>query len=196
MAPISLEFIKELREKTAVSIAECKAALEEAGGDIEKAVIVLRKRGIETANSKSQRETKEGIVAYYVHTNNKVAAMLELYCETDFVAKNADFIALGKDLAMQIVAQNPKAVKPEDISASDLETEKNIYREQLAKSGKPADIVEKALEGKTAKFREESALLTQPFIKDQARKVEDIVNDVIAKVGENIQVGKFYRLQL
>jgi elongation factor Ts len=193
---ISLEQIKELREKTAVSIAECKAALEETGGDIEKAIIVLRKKGIETANRKLQRETKEGIIAYYVHTNNKVGAMVELFCETDFVAKSADFITLGKDLAMQIVAANPKALKPEDILVEDLEQEKNIYRDQLEKSGKPADIVEKALEGKASKFMQENALLTQAFIKDPTRKVEDLVKDVISKVGENIQVGKFCRFQI
>jgi len=193
---ISLELIKELREKTAVSIAECKAALEETDGDIEKAIVVLRKRGIETANRKLQRETKEGIIAYYIHTNNKVGAMLELFCETDFVAKNADFIALGKDLAMQIVAANPKGLKPEDISTSELEQEKNIYREQLEKSGKPADIIEKALEGKISKFREENALLTQPFIKDPTRKVDDIVKEIIGKVGENIQLGRFCRFQI
>ncbi|MFH1183038.1 MAG: translation elongation factor Ts [Candidatus Moraniibacteriota bacterium] len=193
---ISLEQIKELREKTAVSIAECKAALEETGGDIEKAIIVLRKKGIETANRKLQRETKEGIIACYLHTNNKIGAMLELFCETDFVAKNADFIALGKDLAMQVVAANPKALKPEDISASDLEQEKNIYREQLEKSGKPADIIEKAMEGKVTKFREENALLTQAYIKDPTRKVDDVVKEVIGKVGENIQLGRFCRFQI
>ena len=121
---------------------------------------------------------------------------MELFCETDFVAKNADFEALGKDLAMQIVAANPQAVRPEDISAEELEREKNIYREQLEKSGKPAEIVEKALEGKTSKFREENALLTQPFIKDPERKVDDIIKEVIGKVGENIQVGRFCRFQI
>ena len=193
---ISLDQIKELREKTAVSIAECKAALEEAGGDIEKAILVLRKRGIETADRKSQRETREGIIAYYVHNNNKVGAMVELLCETDFVARNPEFIALGKDLAMQVVAASPKALRPEDISTDELEQEKSIYREQLEKSGKPADIVEKALEGKTGKFKQENALLTQPFIKDPTRKVEDVVKDVVSKVGENIQVGKFCRFQI
>ncbi|MBM3256376.1 MAG: elongation factor Ts [Candidatus Moranbacteria bacterium] len=193
---INLEQIKELREKTAVSIAECKAALEQTSGDIEKAIIVLRKRGLETANRKSQRETKEGIIAFYVHTNKKVGALLELFCETDFVAKNADFEALGKDLAMQVVAANPKAVKPEDISQEEMEQEENIYREQLEKSGKPAEIVEKALQGKISKFREENALLTQPFIKDPGRKVDDVIKETISKVGENIQVGRFCRFQI
>lgn len=193
---ISLDQIKELREKTAVSIAECKAALEETGGDIEKAILVLRKRGLETADRKSKRETREGIIAYYVHTNNKVGAMVELLCETDFVARNPEFVALGKDLAMQVVASSPKALKPEDISTEDLEKEKNIYREQLEKSGKPAEIVEKALEGKTNKFREENALLTQAFIKDPTRKVEEIIKEAISKIGENVQVGKFCRFQI
>lgn len=193
---ISLDQIKELREKTAVSIAECKAALEETGGDIEKAILVLRKRGLETADRKSKRETREGIIAYYVHTNNKVGAMVELLCETDFVARNPEFVALGKDLAMQVVAANPKALKPEEISDEVMQQEIAIYREQLEKSGKPADIVEKALEGKTNKFKQENALLTQAFIKDPTLKVEDIVKNVIAKIGENIQVGKFTRFQI
>lgn len=193
---ISLDQIKELREKTAVSIAECKAALEEAEGNMEKAIVILRKKGIETANRKLQRETKEGIIAYYIHTNNKVGAMLELFCETDFVAKNSDFLNLGKDLAMQIVAANPKAIRPEDISVEELEQEKNIYREQLEKSGKPAEIVEKALEGKMTKFREENALLAQAFIKDPTLKVGDVVKEAIGKVGENIQLGKFCRFQI
>lgn len=193
---ISLEKIKELREKTAVSIAECKAALEETSGDIEKAVLVLRKRGLETANRKSARETREGIIAYYIHTNNKVGAMVELLCETDFVARNPEFEALGRDLAMQVVASNPKALKPEDISDEALEQEKNVYREQLEKSGKPAEIVEKALEGKTNKFKQENALLSQDFIKDPTLKVEDVIKNVIAKIGENIQVGKFCRFQI
>jgi len=193
---ISLDQIKELREKTAVSIAECKAALEETNGDIEKAILVLRKRGLETANRKSKRETREGIIAHYVHNNSKVGALVELLCETDFVARNPEFIALGKDLAMQVVASSPKALKPEDISDEELEREKNIYREQLEKSGKPAEIIEKALEGKTNKFKEENALLTQAFIKDPSRKVEDIVKEAIAKIGENIQVGKFTRFQV
>lgn len=193
---ISLDQIKELREKTAVSIAECKAALEETNGDIEKAILVLRKRGLETADRKSKRETREGIIAHYVHSNSKVGALVELLCETDFVARNPEFIALGKDLAMQVVASSPKALKPEDISEEELEKEKNIYREQLEKSGKPAEIIEKALEGKTNKFKEENALLTQAFIKDPSRKVEDIVKEAIAKIGENIQVGKFTRFQI
>jgi len=193
---VSLNQIKELREKTAVSIAECKAALEEAGGDLEKAILILRKKGLETANRKLKRETREGIVAYYVHTNKKVGAMVELLCETDFVARNPEFELLGKDLAMQVVASSPKALIPEDISEEELKQEKNIYREQLEKSGKPAEIVERALEGKTNKFKQENALLTQAFIKDPSLKVEDVIKAVIAKVGENIRVGKFCRFQI
>jgi len=193
---IPLDQIKELREKTAVSIAECKAALEETGGDIEKAILALRKRGLETADRKLKRETREGIVAYYVHTNKKVGAMVELFCETDFVARNLEFEALGKDLAMQVVAANPKATRPEEISEKELEQEKNIYRSQLEKSGKPAEIIEKAIEGKTNKFKQENALLTQAFIKDPTQKIEDIVKGAIAKMGENIQVGRFCRFQI
>jgi len=193
---IPLDLIKELREKTAVSIGECKAALEETNGDIEKAILVLRKRGLETADRKLKRETREGIIAHYVHTNKKVGAIVELFCETDFVARSSEFESLGKDLAMQVVAASPKALKPEDISEEELKQEKNIYREQLEKSGKPAEIVEKSLEGKTNKFKQENALLTQPFIKDPTRKVEDVIKEVVAKLGENIQVGRFCRFQI
>ncbi len=193
---ITLEQIKELREKTAVSIAKCKEALEETNGDLEKAIIVLRKKGLETANRKLERETKEGIIAYYVHTNKKVGAMVELYCETDFVAKNPDFEALGRDLAMQVVASSPRAVRPEEIDESEIEQEKNIYFEQLQKSGKPADIIEKAMVGKVTKFKEENALLTQAFVKDPSRKVGDLINDAVGKLGENIQVGRFVRYQI
>jgi len=193
---ISLEQIKELREKTAVSIAECKKALLEAGGDITKAVEVLRKKGIETANRKAQRDVKEGIIAYYIHSNNKVGAMVEVFCETDFVAKNVDFVDLGRSLAMQVVAAKPKGLNPEDISDAELEKEKDIYREQLLKAGKPAEIVEKAMLGKVTKFKEENALLTQAFIKDPSRKVVDIINEVISKTGENIKVGRFVRFEI
>ncbi len=193
---ISLDQIKELREKTAVSIAKCKEALEEAGGDLEKAVIVLRKKGIETANRKLERETKEGIIAYYIHSNKKIGAMVELYCETDFVAKNPEFETLGRDLAMQIVASSPKAIKPEEIDESEIEQEKSIYQEQLEKSGKPADIIEKAMAGKITKFKEENALLSQNFVKDPTKKVSDLINENVSKLGENIQVGKFIRYQI
>ena len=193
---ISLEQIKELREKTAVSIAKCKEALEEAGGDIEKAVIVLRKKGLETANRKLERETKEGVIAYYIHTNKKVGAMVELYCETDFVAKNPDFEALGRDLAMQVVASSPRAIKPEDIDESEIKQEESIYKEQLEKSGKPADIIERAMAGKLSKFKEENALLTQSYVKDPTKKVNDLINEAVSKLGENIQVGKFVRYQI
>lgn len=193
---ISLEQIKELREKTAVSIAECKKALVETGGDIEKAVEVLRKKGIETANRKSQRDVKEGIIASYIHSNNKVGAMVEIFCETDFVAKNVDFTDLGRNLAMQVVAANPKGLNPEDISDEELEKEKDIYKEQLIKAGKPVEIVEKAMAGKVTKFKEENALLTQAFIKDPTRKVSDILNEAIAKTGENIKIGRFVRFEI
>lgn len=194
--PISLEQIKELREKTAVSIAKCKEALEEAGGDIDKAIIILRKKGLETANRKLERETKEGIIVSYIHTNKKVGAMVELFCETDFVARNPEFEILGKELAMQIVASNPKTVRPEEVTEEEIEKEKNIYKEQLEKSGKPQEIVEKAVSGKVKKFREENALMTQAYIKDPTIKVEDLVNQAISKIGENIQVGRFSRFEI
>ncbi len=194
--PISLEQIKELREKTAVSIAECKVALTEANGDIAKAVEILRKKGIETANRKSQRDAKEGIVAYYIHSNNKVGAMVEVYCETDFVAKNQDFLELGRNLAMQVVAGNPKGLNPEDISDEEIQKEKEIYKEQLIKAGKPQEIVEKAMEGKVTKFKEENALMTQAFIKDPGRKIVDVLNETISKTGENIKIGKFIRFEI
>lgn len=193
---ISLDKIKELREKTAVSIAQCKAALEEANGDIEKAVIILRKKGLETADRKSKKETHEGIISYYVHSNNKVGAMIELLCETDFVARNEAFIELGRNLAMQVVAANPRAISPDEISEEEIEAEKNIYKQQLIDAGKPADIVEKAISGKVNKYKQENSLLTQAYIKDPSITVEELVKNVVAKVGENIQIGKFCRFQI
>jgi len=193
---VSLDTIKELREKTGVSIAQCKEALEESKGNIKEAIVVLRKKGIDAAEGKSKRETKEGIVAHYIHSNNKVGAMVELSCETDFVAKNEEFQQLGRDLAMQITATDPLAVSPEEISEGKVKEEADIYKEQLKKEGKPEEIIEKAIEGKLSKYKEEKALLTQPFIKNPEVKVEDIVKETISKVGENIKIGKFCRFQI
>ena len=192
----NLELIKKIREKTGAGIVMVKKALEESKGDEKKAIEIIRKKGQERAMKKSARSVKEGIIATYVHSNKKIGAIVELFCETDFVAKNSEFQALGQDLAMQIAATGPQYLKPEDVSEKEIEKEKEIWKEQLLNVGKNPAVIEKALEGKVKKFREEISLLSQPFIKDNDLKVEDLIKEKIAKIGENIQIGKFERFEL
>jgi elongation factor Ts len=191
-----LEKIKTLRERTGAGIVEVKKALEEAAGDENKAIEILRKRGQEKANKKSERTTQEGIVASYVHSNGKVGAMVKLYCETDFVARNDEFKALASDLAMHVTAMNPKYIKPEDVPQEVIEKEKEIWMAQMEGEKKPQEIMEKIMLGKEKKLREELALLTQPFVKDPDRTISALVTEMISKIGENIQVGEFTRLEL
>jgi len=191
-----LNKIKNLREKTGVGMVDIKKALDEAGGDENKAVEILRKNGQEKAMKKSGRSAKEGIIAAYVHSNRKVAAMVEILCETDFVARNSDFQALGQDIAMHITAMNPQYLKPEDMPAEIVAKEKEIWTEQLKGEGKPENIMGKILEGKEKKFRDESALLKQPFVKNPDITVENLVHESINKIGENIQIGRFARYEL
>lgn len=182
-----------LREKTGVSLSSCKRALEEAAGDELMAIDILRKKGEAKAVERGQRATGEGIVASYVHSNNKIGVLVQLGCETDFVAKSDDFKNLGKDLAMQIAATNPLCIRPGDIDEQILIKEREIWAEQLKKEGKPAQIVDKILEGKEKKFREEQALLTQTFVKDPERTIENLLSDGVLKLGENIQIVAFTR---
>ncbi len=191
-----LDSIKKIRENTGAGIVEIKKALEEAKGDEEKAVELLRKKGHEKAVKKSDRETKEGIIVSYVHSNQRVGTILELYCETDFVARNEEFQELAQDIAMHITAMNPQFVSPQDVDEKLVEKEKEIWKENLAQEGKPENIWENILSGKEKKFREELALLSQAFVKDPDMSVEDLIKEKIGKIGENIQVGKFYRLEL
>jgi elongation factor Ts len=193
---VSANLVKELREKTGAGFMDCKKALAETGGDLEKAVDYLRQKGIAAAAKKANRVAADGAVGAYVHPGGKIGVLLEINCETDFVARNADFQALLKDVAMQIAAANPRFVRREDISSAEFDREKAIYRQQALDSGKPEKIVDKIVEGKMERFYSEVCLLEQPFIKDPDRKVSDIINDAIARLGENIQVRRFARYHL
>ncbi len=192
----NLEQIKKIREMLGSGIVETKKALDEAGGDEEKAIEIIRKRGQLKAAKKSDREVGEGVIVSYIHPNNKLGAIVKLYCESDFVARNTEFLELAKDLAMHVSAMNPQYVRPEDVSAEILEKEREIWQEQLKAENKPAEIMVKILEGKEKKFREDLALLTQSFIKNPDQTVEALITEKIAKIGENIRVGGFTRMEL
>ncbi len=191
-----LDKIKELRESTGLGMMACKAALEEAGGDVEKAIDILRKKGAIKAAGRSERETKEGTIGVYLHSNNKVATMVKLASETDFVARNEVFVEFAKDLAMHVAASNPRYVDPSEVSEEDLAKEKEIYMEQLKAEGKKEDMIEKIVEAKLKKFAEESALLKQPFVKDPSKTIEDLVRDMNNKMGENVHIVSFVRYQI
>src|SRR5437588_8176178 len=193
---IDAKMVKELRDKTCAPIGDCKNALTEANGDIEQAVIVLRKKGVATAGKKASRSTNEGSVATYIHAGGKIGVLLELNCESDFVARTEDFQDLMKDIAMHIAATDPRYVRSEDVTPEDLEREKEIYRAQAAATGKPAPVIEKILEGKMAKFYEEVCLLEQPFIKDQAISIKELIAQKVGKLGENITVRRFARFKV
>ena len=193
---VSASSIKELREKTGAGFMDCKKALAESAGDVEKAIDYLRKKGVAAAAKKSSRAASDGAVGAYVHPGGKIGVLLEINCETDFVARNAEFQALLKDVAMQIAAANPRFVRREEVTAEEVEREKAIYRQQALESGKQEKIVDKIVEGKMERFYSEVCLLEQPFIKDPDRKVSDLINDAIARLGENIQVRRFARYQL
>ncbi len=193
---ISAQDVKALRDKTGAGFMDCKRALEEAGGDFEKAIEILRKKGIAVARKKAGRETKEGIIGAYIHTGGKIGVLVEVNCETDFVARNELFQELVKNIAMQIAASNPKYISPEDIPKEVLEKEKEIYREQALKQGKPEKVVDRIVEGKLRKFYEDVCLLEQPYIRDPEKKVKDYINEVIAKIRENIVVSRFVRYQV
>ena len=190
---IPAEAVKALREKTGLGLMKCKEALIASNGDEEKAIEYLRKQGLKTADKKSGRDTKQGWIGSYVHTNGKVAAMVEVACESDFVAKGDVFQALIKDLAMHIVAAKPLSVTPEEIPEEVKEKERAIFREQM--KDKPANMLDKIVEGKMKSFYKERCLLQQEFVKDTTQTVEDLVTAVIAKLGENITVVRFVRLE-
>ncbi len=196
MAEVTSEMIKTLRDKTQAGMVDCKKALVENDGDMDKAVDYLRKKGLASADKKMGREVTEGIVASYIHSNSKIGVLVELKCATDFVARNDEFVTLAKEIAMQIAAANPLYVKPEDVPADIVEKEKEIYREQMKNSGKPDNVVEKIVEGKLTKFYSEVCLLEQEYIKDSAVKIQDLIKQKIAVFGENIEVGKFSRFQI
>jgi elongation factor Ts len=193
---VDASVVKELREKTGAGIMDCKKALAESGGNLEKAVDHLRKKGLATAAKMAAREALDGAIGAYVHPGGKIGVLVELNCQTDFVARTAEFQTLLKDIAMQIAAANPRFVRPEDVSPAELENEREIYRRQALDSGKPEKVVDKIVEGKMDRFYSEVCLLEQPFIKDPDRKVSDILNEAIARLRENIQVRRFVRYHL
>lgn len=190
---IDQEKIKSLREMTSAGILDCKKVLEETNGDLEKAASLLRERGIVKAVKKMDREASEGAIVSYVHHNGKIGVLVQLNCETDFVARNEKFIELGKSIAMHIAATNPQFVKAEDVSPEVIEKEKEVQRAALIEEGKPADKVDKILEGKMKKFAADICLLDQPFVKEPEKTVGDIIKASIATLGENIAVGRFVR---
>jgi len=193
---ISAALVKELRDKTGAPMMDCKHALTESKGDIEGAIIHLRKKGIATAAKKAARVTSEGSVTSYIHAGGKIGVLLEVNCESDFVARNEHFQELVHDVAMHIAASDPKFVRREDVTAADFEREKEIYRAQAAATGKPANVVEKIVEGKMSKFYEEVCLLDQPFIKDQTISVGQLIATAVGKLGENISVRRFARFKV
>jgi len=194
-----IDVIKKLREKTGAGMMDCKNALKEAGGDASKAVVILRKKGLSKAQKKSSRSTKEGIIQSYVHMGGKIGVLIEINCETDFVARNEEFKEFAKNLSMQIAAANPSYISKEDVPQDTIEKEKEIIKAQISGSGgkkKPAEVIEKIVVGKLDKFYEETCLLQQPFIKDQNIKINDILVNLISKIGENISIRRFVRYQL
>jgi len=193
---IKAELVKELRQRTGIGMMECKQALQESKGDIDKAILILRKKGYARAQSKMTRETAEGIIGSYIHLNGKIGVLLEMNCESDFVARNDEFKELVKNIAIHIAASNPRYVSSEEISPEILEQEKDIIKEQFKDSKKPPEIVEKIIQGKLGKFYEEVCLLDQPYIKDDKVSVKQLVASYIAKFGENIRISRFARYEL
>jgi elongation factor Ts len=193
---VSANAVKELREKTGAGMMDCKKALAETAGDVQKAVDYLRQKGLAAAATKADRVAADGAVAAYIHPGGKLGALVEINCETDFVARTAEFQTLLKDMAMQVAAANPRYIRREEIPAAELDREKSIHRQQALESGKPEKIVDKIVEGKMERFYSEVCLLEQSFIKDQDKKVSDVVNDSIARLGENIQIRRFARYHL
>jgi elongation factor Ts len=193
---ITAAHVKELRDKTNAPMMACKQALTEANGDMEGAIVLLRKKGIATAAKKAARVTSEGSVASYIHAGGKIGVLVEVNCESDFVARTDDFKTLVHDIAMHIAASDPKFVRKEDVTPEAYEKEKDIYRAQAAQTGKPTQVVEKIVEGKMGKFYEEVCLYEQPFIKDQTMTISQLIASVIGKLGENISVKRFARFKV
>ncbi|MGH9511965.1 MAG: translation elongation factor Ts [Terriglobales bacterium] len=193
---ITASQVKELRDKSGAPMMDCKKALTDAKGDIEAAIVLLRKRGASVAERKAGRATSEGSVASYIHAGGKIGVLVEVNCESDFVARTDDFKELVHDIAMHIAASDPKFVRKEDVTAESFEREKDIYRTQAAATGKPAQVVEKIVEGKMGKFYEEVCLLEQPFIKDQTVTISQLIAAKIGKLGENIAVRRFARFKV
>lgn len=193
---IDAKLVKELREKSGAPMGDCLKALQEAKGDMENAFVVLRKRGMASAAKKASRTTNEGAVGTYIHAGGKIGVLLELNCESDFVARTEDFQELLRDIAMHIAAVDPRYVGKDEVTPEDIEREKDIYRAQAAATGKPANIIERMLEGKMSKFYEEVCLLEQPFIKEQSLTIQQLMAQKVAKLGENISIRRFARFKV
>jgi len=193
---ISAAHVKELRDRTGAPMMDCKHALTEAKGDMEQAIVILRKRGASVAQKKATRVTSEGAVAHYIHAGGKIGVLVEVNCESDFVARTDDFKELVHDIAMHIAASDPKFIRKEDVTAADYEREKDIYLAQAIASGKSPDIAEKMVKGKMAKFYEEVCLYEQPFIKEQTQSISQLITTKIGKLGENISVRRFARFKV
>ena len=193
---VTAEMVKELREKTGAGIMDCKQALQEADGDFEKAIEILRKKGQASAQKRAGRETKEGVIDAYIHPGNRLGVLIEVNCETDFVARNEEFRQFVHNIAMQVAASNPMVVSREDLPQEVIEKELEIYRSQAREQGKPEHIIEKIAQGKLEKFYQEACLLEQAYIRDPDRTVEDLLNEIRVKIGENIVIRRFIRYQL
>ena len=196
MTTISADMVKKLRERTGAGIMDCKQALTECNADLDKAVEFLRKKGLATAAKRAGRATSEGTIQSYIHMGGKLGVLVEVNCETDFVAKNEDFLEFAKNIAMHIAASNPLGIKPEDIPEDVITKEKEIYKAQALELGKPENIVEKIAEGKLKKFIQESCLMNQPYVRDPDITVADLLNELIAKIGESIAIKRFVRFQI
>jgi elongation factor Ts len=196
MAEISAAMVKELREATGSGIMDCKKVLAEAEGNMEKAIELLRKKGLAKAAKRAGRSTSEGIVYSYIHTGAKLGVLVEVNCESDFVAKTEDFEAFAKDIAMHIAAANPAGLLPEDVDQELIEKERDIYRAQMLEEGKPENIIDKIVDGKIEKFYKEVCLMSQAYVKDPQMTIEDLLKETVGKIGENIQIRRFARFQI
>ena len=195
MTQISATLVKQLREKTGAGMMDCKQALVECEADMDKAVDFLRKKGLATAQKRAGRAMTEGTVQSYIHMGGKLGVLVEVNCETDFVAKNEDFLAFAKNIAMHIAATNPLGIRPEDVPEEIVNREKEIYQAQALEMGKPENVVHKIVEGKMNKFFKDNCLLNQAYVRDPELSVEDLLNELIAKIGENISIRRFVRFQ-
>ncbi len=196
MADIDAKLVKELRSRTSAGIMDCKEALEESGGDLEKAVDFLRQKGLATALKRAGRETSEGVISSYIHAGDKLGVLVEVNCETDFVGKTEEFKAFARDIAMHIAAMKPLGIDREDIDEEIVKREEDIYRQQAQDTGKPEYILDKIIQGKMEKFYKEACLMEQVFVKNSDITIKDLVHEMVSKTGENISIRRFTRYQL
>ncbi|MDY6905042.1 MAG: translation elongation factor Ts [Thermodesulfobacteriota bacterium] len=196
MGAISASMVKELRDKSGAGMMDCKEALTACDGDVEKAMDFLRKKGLAKAAKRSGRDTSEGVIESYIHMGGKIGVMVEVNCESDFVAKNEDFKTFARNIAMHIAATNPAGIEPEDVPAELVERERAVYREQVLEMGKPENMVDKIVDGKIKKFYKEACLMDQAYVKDPGISVRDYLNEQVAKIGESIRIKRFARFQL